>query len=124
VVFKLTSAEPCVGKRILLYIWVMKSSSDISKELNDQYFWDVDVSNLDPEASKRLIIERIFTLGNVKDIRAIIAYYGRDEIVEELCKLNYLDPKTLNFVSKLFNKPKKEFRCYISSQLSPQHWSS
>lgn len=102
----------------------MKNSSDIFKELKDQYFWDVDVSKLEPEASKRLIIERIFTLGNVKDMREIIAYYGRDEIVEKLCKLNYLDPKTLNFVSKLFNKSKKEFRCYISNQSSPQHWSS
>lgn len=102
----------------------MKNLSDISKELKDQYFWDVDISNIDPETSKRLIIERVFTLGTVKDIRVIIAYYGRDEIVEELCKLKYLDPKTLNFVSKLFNRPKKEFRCYTSTQSSPQHWSS
>lgn len=102
----------------------MENLSDISKELENQYFWDVDVSDLEPEASRRLIIERIFTLGNVRDIRAIIAYYGRNGVVEELCKLNYLDPKTLNFVSKLFNKPKKEFRCYIPDQSIPQHWSS
>lgn len=102
----------------------MRQPLDIKKEFKRQYFWDVDISNLNLEASRRLLIERVFTLGNVKEMRKLIAYYGSDEVVEELREINYLDPKTLNFVSKLFNRPKREFKCYTRNRSNPQHWSS
>ncbi|MEI6050162.1 MAG: hypothetical protein WCS03_14760 [Bacteroidota bacterium] len=71
-----------------------------------------------------MIIERVFIFGNLKEIKFLIDYYGKKEIVEELCNLNYLDPKTLNFVSKLFNKPLESFKCYTRKQLMTQHWNS
>ena len=33
-------------------------------EINIHYFWDVDVEKLDVSKSKRLIIQRVFELGN------------------------------------------------------------
>jgi hypothetical protein len=94
------------------------------KKLADHYFWDVDSSKMDPKASKRLIIERVFSLGTIEDMKRVVAYYGRENVVEELSKLNYLDPKTLNFVSILFDKPKREFKCYTSELSRVRHWSS
>jgi hypothetical protein len=97
---------------------------ELSNYLKPQYFWDVDISGNGKHISRRLIIERIFSLGNLKEIKVITDYYGKRKTLEELCNINYLDPKTLNFISKIFNKPKKSFKCYTRKQLMIQHWSS
>ncbi len=102
----------------------MENESNLINELDCHYFWDVDISKIDPDTSKRLIIERVFSLGSVKDIRAIIDYYGAAEVAEQLAALNYLDPKTLNFVSILFDKPKNEFRCSTPKPSQKKYWNS
>lgn len=102
----------------------MNHSTDLLKKLKPQYFWDIDAENLDCESSKRLIIERVFSLGDISDIQSVISNYGHKEVLEVLRNLNYLDPKTLNFVSKLFNKPGKYFKCYTRKQSVPQLWNS
>ena len=102
----------------------MKTNIDLIKYLKPQYFWDVDISDNGNRISKRLIIERVFIFGNLKEIKFLIEFYGKKEIEVVLCKLNYLDPKTLNFASKLFNIPKKSFRCYTRKQLINQYWNS
>ena len=102
----------------------MKERDNIINELKDHYFWDVDSSQINPEGSKRLVIERVFSLGDIKDIKAIINYYGTKEVAEQLASVTYLDPKTLNFASVLFNKPKSEFRCYTPKPSSRKHWNS
>ncbi len=93
------------------------------KQLNPVYFWDGYVDKMNPELSKRLIIERFFTLGNIKEIKLILSFYQKEEVIKTLCSLNYLDPKTLNFVSIIFNIPKSRFRCYRRKQLKAQHWN-
>jgi hypothetical protein len=95
---------------------------DFISQLNPVYFWDVDYSRLDPVQSKRLIIERIFTLGNMQEIKLVIDFYGKKEVVRTLCSLNYLEPKNLHFISFLFHIPKRNFRCYQPMQSTIQHW--
>lgn len=102
----------------------MKKQADILKVLNPAYFWDVDYSKLNVQKSKRLIIERVFSLGKLEEISMLINLYGEKQIIDTLSKLNYLDPKTLNFASKLFNTSKEKFRCYTKAQLTRQHWNS
>ena len=97
---------------------------NISKDLNPQYFWDVDIKRLDVRKSKRLIIERIFVMGTSKEINLVTKYYGSAEVVDVLKNLNYMDRKTLNFVSKLFQIPLQSFKCYTRKQLNHQHWDS
>jgi hypothetical protein len=97
---------------------------NISKDLKPQYFWDVDVDKLDVDRSKRLIIERVFGLGTAEEILLVRNYYGTRVVVNVLRRLNYMDPKTLNFVSKLFNVSLQSFKCYTRKQLNIQHWSS
>ncbi|MEI6696963.1 MAG: DUF6922 domain-containing protein [Bacteroidia bacterium] len=91
--------------------------------INPRYFWDVNTTELDPLKSKRFIIERVLTLGNLKEVKLVLAAYGKPEVIQELCKLNYLDPKTLQFVSVLFGIPKNKFKCYKRKPLTHQHWS-
>lgn len=85
-------------------------------QLNKAYFWDVDFNKLDKSKSRRLIIERVMNLGNLSDIQLIRQLYTEDEIIQTICNLKFLDPKTLNFVSLLFNIPKTRFKCYIKKQ--------
>jgi hypothetical protein len=102
----------------------MKKPLNILKSLNPQYFWDVDFLKLDPLKSKRLIVERVFVLGTSREIDQIIEFYGRNIVLKELKNLQYLDPKTLNFISLFFNTPLHSFKCYTRKQLITQHWSS
>jgi len=102
----------------------MEPANSIISKINPQYFWDVDLSKLDDNFSCRLIIERVFSLGEIPEMNVLISFYGREKTVDILCNLPYIDPKTLNFVSRLFHKPLKSFRCYRLKQSKPQHWNS
>jgi hypothetical protein len=102
----------------------MKVENSIISQINARYFWDVDHSRLDEISSSRLIIERVFSLGEVDEMNLLVSFYGREKVLKVLCNLPYLDPKTLNFVSKLFHKSVKSFRCYQLKQSRPQFWSS
>ncbi len=102
----------------------MKKPENILNQLSPTYFWDVDYSKLDPIKSKRLIIERIITLGTVDEIFALIKYYGEEEVKGTILALNYLDPKTLNFFAFYFQIQRTSFKCYTSKRLSQQHWNS
>ena len=93
------------------------------EQLNNAYFWDVDITNLDEKKSKRLIIERVLNYGNLNEIKLIKNFYGIKEIRSTLCKLSYIDPKTLNFISLLFQVPKTKFKCYTRKQLTNQPWN-
>ena len=97
---------------------------DVSKDLSPKYFWDVDPGTLDADGSKRLIINRVFTMGTAKEIMLILNYYGAKEVGEVLKKENYIDPKTLNFVSRLLNIPLKAFKCYSRQRLNQPLWNS
>ena len=91
--------------------------------VNAAYFWDVEISTLDETKSKRLIIERVVNLGNLDEIKLVVNYYGKKELIKTICKLNYLDSKTLNFLSLIFNVPKSKFKCFTRKQLKLQHWN-
>ena len=102
----------------------MCNSADIIKDLKENYFWDVDIHTLKPKKSKRLIIERVFSMGDISDIRKLIEYYGENQIVDVLIRINYLDSKTANFVSKIFDIPLEKFQCHTRKQSAPQYWNS
>ncbi len=102
----------------------MRSNSAIIKKLNKQYFWDVDLSGLGAPSAKRIIIERVFTMGDVDDMKMVISFYGKDDVIEVLRAIPYMDIKSFNFILKLFNKSAEEFKCYRQKRLKPQHWSS
>jgi hypothetical protein len=101
----------------------MKTKKDLVNSLKEMYFWDIDRTDPDSEISDRLIIERVFSIGDLQEIKLILDYYGEKKTVGILMSLNCLDPKTLNFVSKLFKKPKKSFKCYIRKLSMPQLWN-
>ena len=100
----------------------MRKHINILHDLKKNYFWDVDLGKLDVNRSKRLIIERVFTLGEADELMMIIDYYGEDVIIDVIKNLNYIDSKNLNFAVKFFNLPIQSFKCYKRKQLNPLHW--
>jgi len=95
---------------------------DLISQINPVYFWDVKIDKLDENNAKRLIIERIASLGNMNEIKLMMKHYGHEEIKNILCSLNYLDPKTLNLFSIILHQPKTHFKCYTRKLSHPQHW--
>jgi len=90
--------------------------------LRKELFWDVEYGKLDAEKHKRIIIERVLTLGNLEEFIFILNNYSRQTLVKEIQQLAYIDPKTLSFVVSYFDINKKKLRCFTKKQSTIQHW--
>jgi hypothetical protein len=90
--------------------------------LRNELFWDVNPETLSLDQHRGLVIERVFSLGNLKELEFVIHYYGWDTVREELMKVGYLDPKTFEFATKMFQIPKSRMRCYIRKQSRSLYW--
>ncbi|HOO98136.1 MAG TPA: hypothetical protein P5180_10220 [Bacteroidales bacterium] len=91
--------------------------------VRDILFWDIDLSRLNPETNRRIIIERVFSLGNLEELKFIFSRYGTTVIKKEIVNAGILDDKTLQFASEILQIPKEEFRCYRKKQ-SAQNYSA
>lgn len=91
-------------------------------QLSRVLFWDTDYDKIDWDNKARYVIERVVAYGFVEDWRAIQRFYGMDRIREVALQARDLDPKTLSFLSLIFDIPKEQFRCYTQIQSNPGHW--
>lgn len=90
------------------------------KLLTDNHlFWDSDVKKIDPVLHKQAIIERVLERGSWDNIKEIISYYGRQEIIGAARKARWFSDKTMHFISGYFDIPLEELRCYTEKQSSP-----
>lgn len=102
----------------------MSKSNNILERINPQYFWDTDFLHLDIDKSARIIVERVFSLGTMDEINEVISFYGKHKVSEILTGLNYLDPKTMNFASRILGISRKKFKCYTRKPSTPELWNS
>jgi hypothetical protein len=91
-------------------------------ELSRVIFWDTDYDSIDWDKKARYVIERVLNYGSISDWRAIQKYYGMERILEEMLQSIDLDPKSLAFLSCIFNVPEEQFRCCTQIQLNRKHW--
>jgi len=82
-------------------------------------FWDVNFEQIDHDAKANFVIDRVFELGDVEDIRQCRRYYGDEKVTEALLKAKYLPLHTIHFASAVLDKPINEFKCYMLRQLNP-----
>ena len=92
-------------------------------KLRPELFWDVEFNQLDEGKSKRLIIDRVLSLGTIKEFKAILQHYGEDVIKEEVQNIGYFDVKTLEFIVSYFGIEKSKMKCYIKKQSNRVHWN-
>ena len=95
----------------------------LSVNLPKSLFWDLDIDKLDEQKNKRIIIERVFSRGDIQDLIVIIHLYGLDVIKKEIVNAGYLDNKTLKWASDFLDIPLKKFRCHSKKQSTRIHWS-
>jgi hypothetical protein len=86
--------------------------NNILPKLSKYLFWDCNISALDPNADKNLILERVFSRGTENDEKEVFNYYGMTVIKESVLNIKYLDKKTLNYLSIILDIPREDFRCY------------
>ena len=86
-------------------------------------FWDTDYDGLDPDKNARYIIERVVMYGTLNDFRKILDHYGRDRVHKEMLLSRELDPKSLSFLSCLFDTPPEHYVCFKQIQSSRAHWT-
>lgn len=91
-------------------------------KLSKVLFWDTNYDTIDWDKQVRYVIERVVTYGNMSDWQAIRKKYGMDRIRDEMLQSRSLDPKTLSFLSCIFDIPQEQFRCYTQIQSSKAHW--
>jgi hypothetical protein len=91
--------------------------SNILSKLSKHLFWDCDIDLLDPNNDINLILERVFSRGTENDEKEIFDYYEKNLIKNSILSIKYLDKKTLNYLSIIFNIPREEFKCYKQSLL-------
>jgi hypothetical protein len=91
--------------------------------LRKELFWDIDFNQLNVDAHKRLIIERIISLGNLDEFYFILNTYNTQTLVNVILQLGYLDPKTMSFVISHFNISKNKLKCYTRNRSTAVHWN-
>ncbi len=93
------------------------------QDLSGHLFWDIDFQNIDVQKHRTIIIERVITRGNLKDLKILFQLYTPAIIKQEIVKAGFLDKKSLNWVSGYFNIPKTKFTCYSKIQSRQVHWN-
>jgi hypothetical protein len=79
--------------------------------LRKSLIWDVPTHTLDLDKNKRLILERVFSRGNIDEFCSVNQHYSREEIRETVIRIGILDKKTLHFLSKTYHINPGDFRC-------------
>ena len=102
----------------------MKNSKYRFANLSKHLLGDLDLTKLDEQQNKTIIIERVFTRGDIDDLRIIFRLYKTEIIKQEIVKAGFLDKKTLNWASSFLNINKTNFQCYTKIQSMQKHWIS
>jgi hypothetical protein len=89
-------------------------------QLHPRIFWDTDFKELDYDEKYKFIIERVFSHGDVPDIRECNRYYGMETIREVLLNAKFLPKVTMYLASAFINEPIEKFRCYTLRQSNPK----
>jgi len=92
-------------------------------ELPKGLFWDMSYAAINWQQSYRIVIERVLTRGDEKDLDIIIAFYGREKIIDTLKnEIGFLPELIIDKVCKYFRLTKNQLKCYTKTQSQEKHW--
>jgi hypothetical protein len=75
-------------------------------------FWDVDYDKMDIDVKWRFVIERVFSWGDVEDVRMCRRYYGDDRVKEALMAASDLPFDSLFLVAAIIDVPVESIPAY------------
>jgi len=100
----------------------MKSAS--LPGLFNRYFWDTDVSRLNPQDRPYYVIQRLLEIGNDEAVRWVRKNFSEEQIGETIQKRRGFSPKTARFWSSFLKIPPEEIVCLQKPYLKQHkiHW--
>ena len=86
--------------------------------------WEYDLDKIDWETMRHVVVQRVVERGRPEDFYAALNIYGRQNLIQTIKELKYLNKKDASFVRSVFGIKKKEMLCYTHRPLSRKHWTS
>jgi len=93
-------------------------------KINPSLLWEYNIEEVDYTRMRNIIVQRVTERGWPRDWYAILNLYGVDGVKNALRELPYLNDKDMNFVSREFNIPLTDFKCYTKKQSARVRWNS
>jgi len=90
-------------------------------KINPTLLWEYNLADFDFQKTRNVVVQRVVERGWPNDWWAALNLYGEDGVKDAIKSLSYLNDKDMNFVSKAFDIPLSEMKCYEQKQLRPAH---
>lgn len=82
-----------------------------------RFFWDIDPTQLDPEAYPQYVIERLLEHGDLAAVRWMLARFSAQEIIRVLKTSRRLSPFSASFWALYFDVDKENVLCLSTPSL-------
>jgi hypothetical protein len=84
--------------------------------------WDINPETFDIQKGRRLVVQRVLTLGTLEDLHLLKKLYSLADIRNEVVNIKDWDAQVLNFISFWLGIPKEQFACCTHRQSHLKHW--
>jgi hypothetical protein len=81
-------------------------------KVNPILLWEYDLADFDFQQLRDVVVQRVIERGWPKDWWAVLNMYGEKGVKAAIKSISYLNDKDMNFVSKAFEIPLTEMKCY------------
>ena len=109
---------------MIYYVILNKYQEHTDAKLDTSLLWEYDLSHFDYQQMRNVVVQRVVERGWPDDWYAMLNLYGEDGVKSAIKEIAYFNDKDMNFVSKVFEIPFKEMKCYEKKQLRQGHWKS
>jgi hypothetical protein len=102
--------------------WEEKS---VGLSVSKRLLWDCDISRVDWNAMRVLVVQRVIERGSLEDFYAAIRLYGGIENIKAIIReIPILSDRDMNFVIHIFHLKKEELKCSTFKQLREKRLAS
>jgi len=89
----------------------------------ERLFWDKKPRPEDLNRYPRWIVERVLEFGNLRDVRTLIGYFGRDEFLELVSMCRFSSKRTSVFWENILKREKPECTKKPSPRAAGSYWT-
>ena len=86
-------------------------------EFTHRFFWDIDPTQIDPEAHPEYVVERLLELGDLRAVRGMLTSFPPQLIIRVLMSSRRLSPFSANFWALFFDVDKENVLCLSTPSL-------
>ncbi len=102
--------------------WEEKS---VGLKVSERLLWDCDLSRVDWNAMRVLVVQRVIERGSLNDVYAAIRLYGGIENFKAIIReIPILSDRNMNFVITVFHIKKEELKCSTFRQSRQERLAS